>query len=142
MTNQSPSPTDLPRQICSAADLGKLVRARRKARKLSQGELAAAAGVGRRFVVELEQGKPSVELDKALRVAGQLRIRLAPDPFLEIAGAVVQHQKQLEQTVSKLGKAMEAGLKVPQFRLPRIESPAHPRPLRLSKAKPRSDEAE
>jgi len=56
------------------------VRARRKARGLTQADLAVAAGVGRRFVVELEQGKPSIAFDKALRVAAQLGLVLSAKP--------------------------------------------------------------
>ena len=37
---------------------------------LRQDEFAAAAGVGLRFVVELERGKPTVQLGLALAVLG------------------------------------------------------------------------
>ncbi len=40
----------------------------RKAAGLTQVELAARAGVGLRFVRELEQGKPTVRLDKVKQV--------------------------------------------------------------------------
>jgi y4mF family transcriptional regulator len=40
----------------------------RKAVKLTQHELAARVGVGLRFVRELEQGKPTVRLDKVSQV--------------------------------------------------------------------------
>lgn len=40
----------------------------RKAAGLTQVELAARAGVGLRFVRELEQGKPTVRLDKVTQV--------------------------------------------------------------------------
>jgi transcriptional regulator with XRE-family HTH domain len=46
--------------IASSADLGAAVRAARRELGLSQEVLAAAAGVGPRFVVELEAGKPTV----------------------------------------------------------------------------------
>jgi len=42
----------------------KFVKSSRKAQKISQIELAALAGVGLRFVRDLEQGKPSLRLDK------------------------------------------------------------------------------
>ena len=44
------------------------VRRRRKEAGLSQTDLALHAGVGRRFVSELEGGKTSVQLDKVLAV--------------------------------------------------------------------------
>lgn len=55
-------------QIGSALDLGHAIRSERTRLGFSQEALAAAAGVGARFVVELEQGKASAELDKALAV--------------------------------------------------------------------------
>jgi y4mF family transcriptional regulator len=42
----------------------RFVKSSRKAQKISQIELAALAGVGLRFVRDLEQGKPSLRLDK------------------------------------------------------------------------------
>lgn len=45
-------------------DLKSFVKSRRKAAGLTQPELAAKAGVGLRFVRELEQGKQSLRLDK------------------------------------------------------------------------------
>ena len=52
--------------------LGLIVRRERKAQKLKQSELAAVSGVGTRFIVDLEAGKPTVQLDKALRVVATL----------------------------------------------------------------------
>lgn len=50
----------------SIADLGAMARSARKAMNMNQTEFAAHAGVGRRFVSELESGKPSLEFDKVL----------------------------------------------------------------------------
>jgi y4mF family transcriptional regulator len=52
--------------------LGLIVHRERKAQKLRQAELAAAAGVGIRFIVDLEAGKPSVQLEKVLHVLATL----------------------------------------------------------------------
>jgi y4mF family transcriptional regulator len=52
----------------SSADLADAIVNGRKALGLSQAALARRAGVGRRFVVELEHGKPTVRADKALAV--------------------------------------------------------------------------
>jgi y4mF family transcriptional regulator len=49
-------------------DLATKVKATRLALKLRQAELAAAAGVGVRFIVELEAGKPTIQLGKTLAV--------------------------------------------------------------------------
>jgi y4mF family transcriptional regulator len=60
----------------SPADLGALVRAARKAAGLDQQALADLAGVGRRFVSELENGKATLEFGKVLTVAAALGIDL------------------------------------------------------------------
>lgn len=52
--------------------LGKIVRDERKAQGLRQQELAAACGVGVRFIVDLEAGKPTLQLGKALEVLATL----------------------------------------------------------------------
>jgi y4mF family transcriptional regulator len=54
--------------ISSPADLGQLVRQAREERKLSQQDFADLAGVGRRFLSELENGKATLELGKVLKV--------------------------------------------------------------------------
>lgn len=58
--------------IRSADELGRAIRAARKALGLTQPRLALAAGVGVRFVVELEAGKPTVRLENVLRVIDAL----------------------------------------------------------------------
>ena len=52
--------------------LGLIVLRERKAQKLRQAELAAAAGVGIRLIVDLEAGKPTLQLEKALHVLATL----------------------------------------------------------------------
>nr|WP_314093751.1 type II toxin-antitoxin system Y4mF family antitoxin [uncultured Shinella sp.] len=56
-------------EIQAVADLGRLVRKTRKEKDLTQQEFADLTGVGRRFVSELENGKPTIEFGKALKVA-------------------------------------------------------------------------
>ena len=58
--------------IRSVQDLGAALRVARKALGLTQADLALAAGVGLRFVVELEAGKPTVRLELVLRVIDAL----------------------------------------------------------------------
>lgn len=62
------------------SDIAVIVKAARRELKLRQAELAAAAGVGLRFLVELEAGKPTVQLDKTLAVLDALGLecRLVP----------------------------------------------------------------
>ena len=52
--------------------LGLIVLRERKAQKLRQAELAAAAGVGIRFIVDLEAGKQTLQLEKVLHVLATL----------------------------------------------------------------------
>ena len=58
--------------IHSVRDLGAALRVTRKALGLTQADLALAAGVGLRFVVDLESGKPTVRLERVLRVIDAL----------------------------------------------------------------------
>lgn len=48
--------------------LGSAARTARKRLGLTQPQLALAAGVGVRFIVELEAGKPTLRLENVLRV--------------------------------------------------------------------------
>ncbi len=45
-------------------ELGEFVKKKRKQAQLTQPELASKAGVGLRFIRELESNKPSLRLDK------------------------------------------------------------------------------
>ncbi|MEI6601125.1 MAG: helix-turn-helix transcriptional regulator [Comamonadaceae bacterium] len=58
--------------IRSPQQLGAALRAARKQLKLTQPQLALAAGVGVRFIVDLEAGKPTVRLENVLRVIDAL----------------------------------------------------------------------
>ena len=60
------------RHSLSPAAVGEIVRSTRKACPMRQDELAGAAGVGLRFVVELEAGKPTAQLGKVLQVLATL----------------------------------------------------------------------
>lgn len=56
-----------------------MVRTARKAAGLRQDELAGVAGVGTRFVVELEGGKPTLQFGKVLAVLAALGLTLHID---------------------------------------------------------------
>lgn len=68
--------------IKEIGEIGAIVRQARLAQGLRQDQLAAAAGVGVRFLVELERGKPTVRLVKVLAVLDALgcRLQVAPPP--------------------------------------------------------------
>ena len=63
--------------IRTAQQLGDALRAARKQLGLTQPQLALAAGVGVRFIVDLEAGKPTVQLQQVLRVIDALGGELA-----------------------------------------------------------------
>ena len=63
-------------RIMTAKAFGKLIRDARRKSKLTQAQLAAASGIGERFVRELEKGKPTCQLGKALFIAQMLGIKL------------------------------------------------------------------
>jgi HTH-type transcriptional regulator/antitoxin HipB len=63
--------------IPTAQTLGIALRTARKRLGLTQADLALAAGVGVRFIVELEAGKPTVRLEQVLRVVDALGGSLA-----------------------------------------------------------------
>ena len=54
--------------IHTTQQLGQALRAARKQLGLTQSQLALAAGVGLRFIVDLEAGKPTLRLETVLRV--------------------------------------------------------------------------
>jgi DNA-binding XRE family transcriptional regulator len=60
----------------TALTFGSLIRSRRKAMNMRQDQLALATGVGRRFLIDLEAGKPSCQLGRSLLVADALGLRL------------------------------------------------------------------
>ncbi|BBL58665.1 helix-turn-helix transcriptional regulator [Methylomonas koyamae] len=69
--------------IHSTQQLGQALRTARKHLGLTQSELALAAGVGVRFIVDLEAGKPTVRLETVMRViealGGEVMLDGLPD---------------------------------------------------------------
>ena len=63
-------------KLIDSKTFGEAVRLYRKRQGATQIQLAAAANTGVRFIGDLENGKPSVQLDKALRVAYILGINI------------------------------------------------------------------
>ena len=55
-------------QPTTVQEIGQYIRVIRKANKLSQQELSDLSGVNRRFLSELENGKPTAEIGKVLHV--------------------------------------------------------------------------
>ncbi len=64
------------KKITSSDALGKLIRYKRKQDKLTQIELAELTGVGTRFLSELENGKPTAQLEKVFQVMLGLGLKM------------------------------------------------------------------
>jgi HTH-type transcriptional regulator / antitoxin HipB len=69
-------PTGKIDMISTSIEFGTAVSGARKALGLTQRDLALAIGVGERFIVELEGGKPTAQLGKALAAAKAVGMRL------------------------------------------------------------------
>lgn len=63
-------------KITSTETLGRLVRDYRTMQKLTQADLLGLANTGNRFIVDLENGKPTVQLQKVLDVLDTLGLEL------------------------------------------------------------------
>lgn len=62
-------------QVKTAAQFGAAVRTARTRQQLTQRQLALSVGTGERFIVDLENGKETLRLGKALEVAAALGIK-------------------------------------------------------------------
>jgi HTH-type transcriptional regulator / antitoxin HipB len=62
--------------VRSSAELGALVRAQRKRLALKQLDIAGLGNTGNRFIVDLENGKPTVQLQKVLDIMALLGLEL------------------------------------------------------------------
>ena len=62
--------------IEDATALGEAIRQQRRRLKVTQKDLAMASGSGLRFIVDLEKGKPTCQLGKALEIVRVLGMKL------------------------------------------------------------------
>ena len=74
------------RPIRTSREFGAALRRARKTRGLSQAALAAKAGVGRPWLSELEAGKRTAELGRALSVLSALDLAISFDPVAQGEG--------------------------------------------------------
>ena len=63
--------------MLSSKEFGAAIRAARKSQGLRQDQLAGATGVGTRFIVDLEAGKSTAQLGKALAVVVALGLQIS-----------------------------------------------------------------
>jgi y4mF family transcriptional regulator len=71
---------DPPLVVRTSADLGQIVRRRRLAARLRQIDLAGIGNTGNRLVVDIEKGKPTVQLQKVLDVLDLLGLEVLVRP--------------------------------------------------------------
>ena len=67
-------------KIRAVADIGAAIRAKRTSIGIRQEQLAALAGVGPRFLSEVENGKESAAIGKVLRVLLRLGLEVSIKP--------------------------------------------------------------
>jgi HTH-type transcriptional regulator / antitoxin HipB len=60
----------------TAKHIGETVQKTRKAMGVTQKDLALTSGTGLRFIIELEKGKPTCQLEKTLAVLNTLGIKI------------------------------------------------------------------
>ena len=62
--------------IKNVKELAQIIRQTRKKQKLTQAQLAAASGVGIRFIVDLENGKETCQIAKTIRIVKMLGLNI------------------------------------------------------------------
>jgi HTH-type transcriptional regulator / antitoxin HipB len=60
--------------------IGNVIRETRKRLGVTQKDLALTSGTGLRFIIDLEKGKPTCEIGKALAILNTLGIQLTLTP--------------------------------------------------------------
>jgi HTH-type transcriptional regulator/antitoxin HipB len=63
-------------KLNSSVELGQLVRRTRKEQGLTQLDVAGLAGLSNRFVIDLERGKETLQIQKVLDVLALLGLEL------------------------------------------------------------------
>ena len=66
-----------PDRLTSISQLGQLVRQVRKEHGLTQLDLAGLAGLSNRFIIDLERGKETLQIQKVLDVLSLLGVELS-----------------------------------------------------------------
>lgn len=79
-------------EITSAKEIGAWARKTRKAQQLDQLTAGSLAGCGLTFVSQFENGKPSVQLQKALHMLETLGVKV----YLDVPDTLVAEQQQEE----------------------------------------------
>lgn len=67
-------------RVQTSVDLGQLIRDQRKRLDLRQTDIAGLGNTGNRFIVDLEKGKPTVQLQKTLDIMDLLGLEVIVRP--------------------------------------------------------------
>jgi y4mF family transcriptional regulator len=84
----------------SAAEVGSIIAAARRHRKLTQAELARATGTTQTWISEIENGKETAQIGKVLRLLSYLGVRLQ---IGEAPWLVRKRPRQIGKSVSLAG---------------------------------------
>ena len=63
-------------KIIDAKSLGQAIREQRRRLKVTQKDLAMTSGTGLRFIIDLEKGKPTCQLGKAMEIVRALGLNM------------------------------------------------------------------
>jgi len=63
-------------QVQNAVEIGKILRKVRKNKNMTQETIAGLSNMGNRFIVDLEAGKPTMQIDKILKVLQRIGIKV------------------------------------------------------------------
>jgi y4mF family transcriptional regulator len=65
------------RPVQSPAELGDLIRQERKSQQLTQKDVVGLGNTGNRLIVDIENGKPTVQLQKVFDLLGLLGLEMS-----------------------------------------------------------------
>lgn len=88
----------------TSADLGALIRDRRKTLGLDQEELASRIGANRRWVIDVEKGKPRAEVGMILRALGALGVTLTVSADESLSGDDVVDAPDIDAVIERVRK--------------------------------------
>jgi y4mF family transcriptional regulator len=78
----------------SPKQIGELVKSVRKQMGATQKDLAMTSGTGLRFIIELEQGKPTCQIGKVLTVLNTLGMTMSLTPPNSMQKAATPEQRK------------------------------------------------
>lgn len=62
--------------ITSVREIGNLIRQTRKSQKMTQEDISGLAGLGNRFIIDLEHGKETIQAQKVIDVLNLLGLEI------------------------------------------------------------------